>query len=198
MSATPGAIRKERPLQSNQSLHFPRRVQLRTVSQRSHMSASKPRAPTAQSSLCTVACSSSLPAVSIARRIASCGEVTGAPRCEAKAPLSSQRHFQGAGWQARESNPRHTAYQTVALPTELTCWWCGPNARAVHASAIAAQARQAGCKEPAPLTRLPSRHLYDATPSRCVEFFWPAAKTARPRWQSQPGPRCVEIPGGLP
>ena len=82
-----------------------------------------------------------LSAASIAKRAAPCGKVTGAPRCEAEAPLSSQRHFQGAGWQVRESNPRPTVYQTVALPTELTCqvvWTecpCGTRERNHSASA---------------------------------------------------------------
>src|SRR6185437_3071086 len=37
--------------------------------------------------------------------------------------------------QAWESNPRQTVYETVALPTELTCWWletassCGTRTR---------------------------------------------------------------------
>lgn len=56
--------------------------------------------------------------------------------------------------QARESNPRHTVYQTVALPSELTCWWLRPNARAVHASAIRSAGAPGGTREPAPLTRL--------------------------------------------
>jgi hypothetical protein len=42
------------------------------------------------------------------------------PRCLEPAPFPAGR------WQARESNPRPMVSQTIALPTELTCWRLRP------------------------------------------------------------------------
>lgn len=61
--------------------------------------------------------------------------------------------------------PTTHGYQTVALPTELTCWRPRPRPRAVHASAIRSAGAPGGTQEPAPLTRLPSRPLYGPIPA---------------------------------
>lgn len=86
-----------------------------------------------------------------------------------RAPCSLRQNQLPRLVQAQDSNPRHTAHQTVALPTELPCWWLRPRPRAVHARAIRSTSAPGGTHEPAPLTRLPSRPLYDMSHSQHVE-----------------------------
>ena len=69
----------------------------------------------------------------------------GSPRCEAVTSLQHHQVPVCGLVQVRESNPRHAAYETVALPTELTCGGMKQRGRAVRACATrsGAQARQA-------------------------------------------------------
>lgn len=79
-------------------------------------------------------------------------------------PRAITKALERCRWQVRESNPWPTVFETVALPSELTCqvvrteYPCGTRERNLSAGA------PGGTQEPAPLTRLPSRPLYDATP----------------------------------
>ena len=93
--------------------------------------------------------------------------------------------------QARESNPRPTVSQTVALPTELTCWLARPRPRAIHASAIHSASAPGGTPEPAPLTRFRQPDLCTTPRSRAASnLFKPGPRKRRgPGGQCRPGPR---------
>src|SRR6202050_2142442 len=87
--------------------------------------------------------------------------------------------------------PTTNGYVTVALPTELTCWWQRPPPRAVRASAIHSAGAPGGTHEPAPLTRLPSRPRYGtAQPTR--------ARPDGTRARSRTCVLWVQSPTGIP
>ncbi len=111
-----------------------------------------------------------------------------------------QRHKSASSGlaQAWESNPRQTVYETVALPTELTCWRPRPRHRAVHARAIRSASAPGGTRESAPLTRFPSQTSVRRCPfgQRRILAESHRRKRRDPGQQSQPG-SLVRVPGGL-
>ena len=115
-----------------------------------------------------------------------------APRCGTRLPLTSSTTTTLRWLQARESNPRPTVVQTVALPTELACCVraCPPGA--VHAipspSAGSRASRDSRARTAAPevidTNLLTVRRLRAApNPSFRVSFRFPRGpEKIRPRW----------------
>ena len=158
------------------------------------------RTPTAQSGKCAVACC--LPWGALFRtRATSSGEATGAPRCEVRS-LAGVTHVPRDRWLVASTGVEPATYglSDRCSTTELPCRWLRPRPRAVHASAIHSASAPGGTREPAPLTRFPSRPLYDIAPSRNVESLRAPSRNlefARHRATSNnTGPRKRRGPGG--
>ncbi len=111
-----------------------------------------------------------------------------------------QRHKSASSGlaQAWESNPRQTVYETVALPTELTCWWretassCGTRMRNFQRERARRNSR-VRTADTIPVSDLGTALLFQATPNPCGIS---SPKTTRPRQESQPG-SLARVPGGL-
>ncbi len=96
--------------------------------------------------------------------------------------------------QERDSNPRQTAYEAVALPTELTCWWLKPQPGAVRARAIPCGSTSApgGLTEPAPLRRpdfdlVLEPHRGGSESSSSIESTRSPPKRRDPGWRRPTG-----------
>ena len=147
-----------------------------------------PRTPAAQGGARAAVAASQLPDPCRPEQLI--GVAAGAPRCGAERPALFLEPASQAG-PSVGVEPTTNGSLTVALSTELTCWWQRPRPRAVHAGAIHSAGAPGGTHEPAPLTRLPSRPRYGtAQPTR--------ARPDGTRGRSRTCVLWVQSPTGMP